>query len=289
MSVTVCVQVLLCCGTLSSKKPALQHSFLPPSSPPTCQELYPTPVVPHLLYLSPPIPTHSYTLLASPCSSKLYSLISVIGSCSMIHVTCCGIGGRTSAEIVNWLMKKTGPPAVDLTDPEAAKKFAEKDEVVLIGFFKDVETKEASAYLSVAEVQDRLAFGITSSQEVADAMEATFDSVILYKKVRESISHIPPPPPPPPHTHTLTTTCLSSKLIFIFSFPLPPSSPSPSPSLPQFDEGKVVYTGELIAEEIDTFIRQEQLPLVTVFSDEVGVVSHHTTDVITTHLHRRHK
>lgn len=43
-----------------------------------------------------------------------------------------------------------------------------------------------------------------------------------------------------------------------------------------------MYTGELVAEEIDSFIRQEQLPLVTVFSDEVGVVSHHMTNVIMT-------
>ena len=93
-------------------------------------------------------------------------------------------GGRTSAEIVNWLMKKTGPPAVELTDAEAAQKFSDKDEVVLIGFFKDVETNEAKAFIAIAETQDSLAFGITSSQEVADAMEATFDSIILYKKVR---------------------------------------------------------------------------------------------------------
>lgn len=86
-------------------------------------------------------------------------------------------------------MKKTGPPAVTLTDAEAAKKFAEKDEVVLMGFFKDVETAGASAYLAVAETQDRLAFGITSSQEVADAMEASFDSVILYKQVCDTHTH----------------------------------------------------------------------------------------------------
>lgn len=92
-------------------------------------------------------------------------------------------GGRTASEIVNWLSKKTGPPAVDLTEPEAAKKFSEKDEVVLIGFFKDVESKEAKAFLAAAETQDSLGFGITSTQEVADALEATFDSIVLFKKV----------------------------------------------------------------------------------------------------------
>lgn len=34
-----------------------------------------------------------------------------------------------------------------------------------------------------------------------------------------------------------------------------------------------MYSGDFIAEDIDSFILQEQLPLVTVFSDDVGVVS----------------
>lgn len=45
-------------------------------------------------------------------------------------------GGRTSPEIVNWLRKKTGPPCIALKDVDGAKKFVEKDDVVVIGFFK---------------------------------------------------------------------------------------------------------------------------------------------------------
>ena len=86
---------------------------------------------------------------------------------------------------MNWLKKKTGPPAVDLTDPEVAKKFVEKDEVVVVGFFKDVESKEAKAFLASAETHDSIAFGITSTQEVADALETTFNNVILYKQVSQ--------------------------------------------------------------------------------------------------------
>ena len=39
----------------------------------------------------------------------------------------------------------------------------------------------------------------------------------------------------------------------------------------QFDDGKVVFSGEWTAEDIMEFIQSEQLPLVTTFSDEVGV------------------
>ena len=53
------------------------------------------------------------------------------------------------------------------------------------------------------------------------------------------------------------------------------STASSPPS--QFDDRRVVYDGNFVAEDIDSFILQEQLPLVTVFSDEVGVASCHMT------------
>merc|ERR1712193_276327 len=46
-------------------------------------------------------------------------------------------GGRTADTIVTWLEKKTGPPALDLADAEAAKKFVADNKVAVIGFFKD--------------------------------------------------------------------------------------------------------------------------------------------------------
>ena len=45
-------------------------------------------------------------------------------------------GGRQAPDIVNWLKKKTGPPAADLETVDAAKAAIEKNEVVVIGFFK---------------------------------------------------------------------------------------------------------------------------------------------------------
>lgn len=46
------------------------------------------------------------------------------------------VAGRTSSDIVNWLKKKTGPPATTLEDKESTAKMIEKDEVVVVGFFK---------------------------------------------------------------------------------------------------------------------------------------------------------
>merc|ERR1712038_1986549 len=52
-------------------------------------------------------------------------------------------GGRTADTIVSWVEKKTGPPAKDLTGADSAKKFAEDNNVAVIGFFKDQETEAA--------------------------------------------------------------------------------------------------------------------------------------------------
>ena len=45
-------------------------------------------------------------------------------------------GGRTSDTIISWLEKKTGPPAKAIDSVDAAKAFAEENEVAVIGFFK---------------------------------------------------------------------------------------------------------------------------------------------------------
>ena len=128
-------------------------------------------------------------------------------------------GGRTASEIVTWLYKRTGPPAEDLETVEEAKEFSEKEDVVVIGFFADAESANAKAYLAAADSQDTIYFGIVTKQEVADSLEAKFDSIVVFKK---------------------------------------------------FDEGRATYEGEYNAEEIVKFVLAEQLPLLTVFSDQVS-------------------
>ncbi len=45
-------------------------------------------------------------------------------------------GGRSQEEIVNWLKKKSGPPAQELKTVAELNKLKESDEVVVIGAFK---------------------------------------------------------------------------------------------------------------------------------------------------------
>lgn len=94
--------------------------------------------------------------------------------------------GRTSVDMVNWLKKKTGPPAVNLETIEAAKAMIEKDEVVVIGFFKDQDSKAAKAFKDAAAGIDDIPFGVTSNKDLYKEFEVdTEDGVVLFKKFDE--------------------------------------------------------------------------------------------------------
>ena len=50
--------------------------------------------------------------------------------------TCKFSGGLTGAEIVNWLLKKTGHSAKAIASVVEAKEFVSSDDVVVLGLFK---------------------------------------------------------------------------------------------------------------------------------------------------------
>jgi len=95
-------------------------------------------------------------------------------------------GGRQANDIVNWLKKKTGPPAAAIDTVEAAKAAIEKDEVFVLGFFKNTESDGAKAFLEVATETDDIPFGITSSADVFEEYKVEKDdAVVLFKKFDE--------------------------------------------------------------------------------------------------------
>lgn len=95
-------------------------------------------------------------------------------------------GGRTAEEIVQWLKKKSGPPAVTLATSEELKKFQEDNEVCVVGFFKDLESDEAKSFTKVAQGVDSAAFGVVSEQALFDELSLAGDkAVVLFKKFDE--------------------------------------------------------------------------------------------------------
>jgi protein disulfide-isomerase A1 len=94
-------------------------------------------------------------------------------------------GGRTADDLVKWLKKKTGPPALDLTTAEDAKKFKESAPVVVVGFFADKESDGAKVFLEVAAENDEHPFAIVTDKAIYSELDADKDGVVLFKKFDE--------------------------------------------------------------------------------------------------------
>ncbi|KAB0796265.1 hypothetical protein PPYR_10326 [Photinus pyralis] len=91
-------------------------------------------------------------------------------------------GGRSADEIVNWLNKKTGPPAKELKDVKEAKSLIDDNNVVVIGFFKDQSSEAAKVFLDVASSFDDFPFGITSDESIFQEHSCKCGDIVLFKK-----------------------------------------------------------------------------------------------------------
>jgi len=94
-------------------------------------------------------------------------------------------GGRTADTIVTWLEKKTGPPAKTLDNVEAAKAFIAENEIAIIGFFKDLESADAKAFLAAAGTMDDYPFGIASEAAVFEEYKVAASGIVLFKNFDE--------------------------------------------------------------------------------------------------------
>jgi len=90
-------------------------------------------------------------------------------------------GGRTSEEIVTWLKKKSGPPAITLETEEDLLKAQEANEVVIVGVFDSVDDAKAKTFMSIASDDDSLVYAITTSAAVKSKLNAKSGSVALLK------------------------------------------------------------------------------------------------------------
>jgi protein disulfide-isomerase A1 len=94
-------------------------------------------------------------------------------------------GGRTAEDIVNWVTKKTGPAAKDLTSVEEVKAFLEAHEVGIVGFFKDPTSEKAKIFFEAGNAIDDQVFGIVSDEKIFEEYKAEDEQVILFKKFDE--------------------------------------------------------------------------------------------------------
>jgi len=94
-------------------------------------------------------------------------------------------GGRTADTIVAWLEKKSGPPALTLDKVDDAKAFIEDNGIAIIGFFSDIESVDAKAFLSVADQMDDYPFAVTSEASLFEEYKVEGSGIVLFKKFDE--------------------------------------------------------------------------------------------------------
>jgi protein disulfide-isomerase A1 len=94
-------------------------------------------------------------------------------------------GGRDGPSIISWLNKKTGPPAKEINNVDDAKAFQDSNGVVVVGFFKNLASDDATVYLEVAGAMDDTPFAVTSDPDVFKEYKMTKDGVVLLKKFDE--------------------------------------------------------------------------------------------------------
>lgn len=91
-------------------------------------------------------------------------------------------GGRTEAEIVQWLEKKTGPAFVTVASTEDLDSLKEKHGVFTLGVFSDADSANAKAFISLAEGDDDMTYAMTTDASVKSGLSVDGDHVIILKK-----------------------------------------------------------------------------------------------------------
>jgi len=100
-------------------------------------------------------------------------------------------GGTNADSIFHWVSKKSGDPAKLIKTKEDFNELVTKPQVAVLGFFRDLESKDAQSYLEAADENMIIPFGITSSSNLFSLFQVLSDSeIILLKKFDEGLARL---------------------------------------------------------------------------------------------------
>jgi len=91
-------------------------------------------------------------------------------------------GGRTKDEIIQWVLKKSGPAAKVLQSEKEFISFIEGKHVAIVGFFENLESDAAKLFSELADSVDDHPFGLVSDYSKFSDLEHK-DTFVLYKDV----------------------------------------------------------------------------------------------------------
>lgn len=89
-------------------------------------------------------------------------------------------GGRTSAEIVNWMKKQSGPAAKTIATKADLEKLRESAPAFVVGYFAE-GSSNAKAFQALAGADDNLEYVVTHSDEVKNELALSGDAIVVLK------------------------------------------------------------------------------------------------------------
>ncbi|XP_026241399.1 protein disulfide-isomerase A2 [Urocitellus parryii] len=100
-------------------------------------------------------------------------------------------GPREAKGIVEWLKRRVGSSATRLEDEEGAQALMDAGDVVVIGFFQDLEDEDVATFLALARDALDMTFGFTDQPKLFQKFGLTKDTVVLFKKFDEGRADFP--------------------------------------------------------------------------------------------------
>uniref|UniRef100_A0A8C3Y7Y4 protein disulfide-isomerase n=1 Tax=Catharus ustulatus TaxID=91951 RepID=A0A8C3Y7Y4_CATUS len=96
--------------------------------------------------------------------------------------------------IVRWMQRRAGPSATLLQDADIIAAFINSQDLVVVGFFKDLKGEAAQAFFEVATEMVDMTFGVAEAAELFQMYGLSADTVCLFKKFDERQTNFPVDP-----------------------------------------------------------------------------------------------
>ncbi|EHH60010.1 hypothetical protein EGM_11271 [Macaca fascicularis] len=100
-------------------------------------------------------------------------------------------GPREAEGIAEWLGRRVGPSAMRLEDEAAAQALIDGRDLVVIGFFQDLQDEDVATFLALARDALDMTFGLTDRPRLFEQFGLTKDTVVLFKKFDEGRADFP--------------------------------------------------------------------------------------------------
>ncbi|XP_036771890.2 protein disulfide-isomerase A2 isoform X2 [Manis pentadactyla] len=100
-------------------------------------------------------------------------------------------GPQEAEGIAEWLRRRVGSSATRLEDEEGAQALIDAQEVVVIGFFQDLQDEDVATFLALARDALDMTFGLTDRLKLFQKFGLTKDTIVLFKKFDEGRADFP--------------------------------------------------------------------------------------------------